>query len=307
MVFIPAYLKLLKDAELQKRVDRAAVSLSNCSLCGHACKVDRLNDERGVCRTGSAALISSYGPHHGEENPLRGRYGSGTIFFSRCNLNCQYCQNHDISQTNSGREITPAALAEIMLELQDAGCHNINLVSPTHVIPPVLSAILIGAKKGLCLPIVYNTGGFDSLEALQLLNGIIDIYMPDMKYTKAEYGLRYSKAKNYPEVNQRAVREMHRQVGNLILDKEAIALRGLLVRHLVLPNNLSGSKEIIRFLSENISKNTYLNIMDQYRPCFQAGAYPELNRPITRNEYTSVLLAAHEAGMSNLDQRLRFI
>jgi putative pyruvate formate lyase activating enzyme len=277
--------------------------LSNCDNCGWECHVDRDSDKLGVCRTGLLARVSSYSPHMGEEHPLRGWRGSGTIFFTRCNLRCQFCQNHDISQTNNGKETQPDALASIMLELQSCGCHNINLVSPSHVAPQILTAVWIAAQKGLHLPLVYNTGGYDSLRLLQLLDGIIDIYMPDMKYANANIGLRYSKIRNYPRVNQAGVREMHRQVGDLQIDEQGIATRGLLVRHLILPHNVAGTGEIVRFLATEISRDTYLNLMDQYHPCFNARLYPQLTRSITPQEYQHAVDLAHEAGLYRLDER----
>jgi putative pyruvate formate lyase activating enzyme len=256
-----------------------------------------------VCRTGIRAKVSSYGPHLGEEDPLRGWRGSGTIFFSRCNLRCQFCQNHDISQTDMGNEVEPEELAAMMLELQSQGCHNINFVSPTHVVPQIMAAVLVAAQAGLRLPLVYNTGGYDSPSSLNLLDGVIDIYMPDMKYASAQISRHYSKARNYPVINQSAVLEMHRQVGDLQVDKHGLATRGLLVRHLVLPNNLSGTDKIVRFLAEEISANTYLNLMDQYRPAYKAHNHPKLNRRITRQEYRTAVQWAQEAGLQRLDDR----
>jgi putative pyruvate formate lyase activating enzyme len=305
--FEPAYLKLLRSGELKQRVAKAYEHLSICDVCAWKCPVDRRAGKLGVCRTGERAKVSSYGPHLGEEDPLRGWRGSGTIFFTRCNLHCQFCQNHDISQTDAGYEVEPEDLANIMLELQEQGCHNINLVSPSHVAPQIMAAVLLAAEAGLRLPLVYNTGGYDSLEMLRLLDGIIDIYMPDMKYADAEIARRYSKVRNYPEVNRAAVREMHRQVGDLQIDENGLARRGLLVRHLILPNNLAGTAEVLQFLAEEISPNTYLNLMDQYRPAYKAYQYPELNRPITKQEYQEALRMAHERGLYRLDQRRRLI
>ena len=303
--YLPAYTKLLSSGELQNRVTQAYKNMERCNLCAWECGVNRLQGKRGVCRTGDLALISSFGAHLGEENPLRGWRGSGTIFFTRCNLHCQYCQNHDISQTDMGSEVTPERLAMIMLELQEAGCHNINFVSPSHVVPQILAGVLTAAESGLRLPLVYNTGGFDSITALQLLDGVIDIYMPDMKYASASIGLRYSKIRNYPQVNQAAVKEMHRQVGDLQLDGQGLAQRGLLVRHLVLPNNLAGTHAIVDFLAQQISTDTYLNLMDQYHPEFHAAQFPMLNRTITRSEYQDALHMAADAGLHRLDQALR--
>jgi putative pyruvate formate lyase activating enzyme len=299
----PAYRNLLEKDRLAERVTAAYQHLSICDVCAWECPVDRHAGELGVCRTGILAKVSSYGPHFGEENPLSGTRGSGTIFFTRCNLRCQYCQNHDISQTDRGDEVEPEIIARMMLELQDRGCHNINFVSPSHVVPQILAAVLIAARAGLRIPLVYNTGGYDSMAMLKLLDGVIDIYMPDMKYSDEGIAHHYSRIHNYPQVNQQAVREMHRQVGDLALDDHGIAFRGLLVRHLVLPNNLAGTSEIIRFLSQEISQRTYLNIMDQYRPAYKAHNYPELNQRISTQEYQAAVKAASSAGLTNLDQK----
>lgn len=298
----PAYLSLLHSGELQRRVVAASEHLAACDVCARVCRVNRLAGERGICRTGERARVSSYGPHLGEENPLRGWRGSGTIFFTRCNLHCQYCQNWDISQTDAGEEVEAEELAAIMLELQSYGCHNINLVSPSHVVPQILAALLVAARAGLLLPLVYNTGGYDSLEMLRLLDGVVDIYMPDMKYGDSAIARRYSLVRDYVKVNQAAVREMHRQVGDLQLDERGLALRGLLVRHLVLPNQLAGTAQVVRFLAEEISKDTYLNLMDQYRPEYLASRYPPLNRRITPQEYQHALALAQKAGLHRFDK-----
>ena len=305
--FEPAYLSLLKSGELEGRVSRAYQHLSICNVCAWECPVDRRSGRLGVCRTGLRAKVSSYGAHLGEEDPLRGWRGSGTIFFTRCNLRCQYCQNHDISQTDVGDEVEPEELAAIMLELQVAGCHNINFVSPSHVVPQIMAGVYIAAQAGLRLPLVYNTGGYDSLAMLHLLDGVIDIYMPDMKYGDAQVARQYSKIRNYPLVNQAALRAMHRQVGDLQIDQRGVAQRGLLVRHLVLPNGLAGTAEIVRFLAEVISPNTYLNLMDQYRPDYRAHLIPELNRCLTGQEYAQAVEMAHAAGLHGLDERKHFI
>ncbi|MEZ0396890.1 MAG: radical SAM protein [Anaerolineales bacterium] len=308
MTFEPAYLRLFHSGELEKRAAEALARLACCDLCAWECKVDRTRPggKQGVCRTGIRARVSSYNPHHGEEDPLRGWRGSGTIFFTRCNLHCQYCQNFDISQSDAGVEVEPEDLAAIMLELQAVGCHNINFVSPSHVVAQILAALVIAVRQGLRLPLVYNTGGYDSLAALRLLDGVIDIYMPDMKYADARTALYLSKAKDYPAVNQRAVREMHRQVGDLQMDENGIARRGLLVRHLVLPNGLAGTQEVVRFLATEISADTYLNLMDQYRPAYRARQFPELSRGITAEEYRAALQAARQAGLRRLDRRQGF-
>jgi len=294
-VIEPAYLELLRSGELRERVAQAYEHLSICDVCARNCNVDRRDGQVGVCRTGDRAKVSSYGPHLGEEDPLRGWRGSGTIFFTRCNLKCQFCQNHDISQSDAGYEVEPEQLASIMLELQ--------VVSPSHVVPQIMAAVLIAAEAGLRLPLVYNTGGFDSMAMLKLLVGVVDIYMPDMKYGDAEIARRYSKVANYPQVNQTAVREMHRQVGDLKINEMGLAQRGLLVRHLVLPENLAGTDQIVKFLATEISPATYLNLMDQYRPAYKAHHFPELNRRITRKEYQAAVRMAQDAGLKRLDER----
>jgi putative pyruvate formate lyase activating enzyme len=300
--YTPSYLKLLESDILDRRAEEAHALLWACHGCANHCGVDRLRGELGACRTGPGIPIASYGAHHGEEDVLRGWNGSGTVFFARCNLQCLYCQNYDISQPDAWPESSPEALAGVMLELQRRGCHNINLVSPSHIVPQIIEAVAIAAKKGLNLPLVYNTGGYDSMEALKLLDGIIDIYMPDMKYASEKNGRKYSGVADYPRVNQAAVKTMHAQVGDLVLDENGLAVRGLLVRHLVLPNGIAGSREIIRFLAEEISKATWLNIMDQYYPAYRASEFPELTRRITPQEYEEVVKMAKEAGLRRLDK-----
>jgi putative pyruvate formate lyase activating enzyme len=298
----PAYLASAESGALAHRVESAYRRMAACDICPHRCGVNRLIDERGTCRTGERALVASAGPHLGEERPLVGRHGSGTIFFSWCSLRCCYCQNASISQGGEGRPVTPDALGEAMLALQRRGCHNINLVTPTHVVPQILAATQIAAARGLHVPLVYNTGGYDSLETLALLDGVVDIYMPDMKYADPEVGERYSRVRDYPAVNQTAVREMYRQVGDLQLDERGIARRGLLVRHLVLPGGLAGTGEVVRFLA-GLSRNTYLNVMSQYRPCYEAHNLPPLDRPLTVAEYGEAVRLALDAGLERLDRR----
>ena len=300
--YTPPYIALHENGELQHRVVQAYELLSACRLCVWECRVDRRAGKLGICRTGERARLASYGPHLGEEDPLRGWHGSGTIFFAQCNLRCQYCQNADISQNDAGTEVEPEDLAAAMLDLQAAGCHNINFVSPSHVVPQILAAVQIATIAGLRLPLVYNTGGYDALETLRLLDGVIDIYMPDMKYASAQIARHYSKVREYPRANQDAVREMHRQVGDLQLDEHGIARRGLLVRHLVLPNNLAGTQDVVRFLAQEISPDTYLNLMDQYRPSYNARLFPKLNRRIKPEEYQEALQAAQEAGLHRFDK-----
>jgi putative pyruvate formate lyase activating enzyme len=298
--FEPAYFQLARTGELGHRVEQAYLHLASCDLCAQECHVDR-HTEKGVCRTGIRAVVSSHGPHHGEEAPLSGSRGSGTIFFTWCNLKCQFCQNYEISQLGEGREVEPEEIAAMMLELQAMGCHNINFVSPSHVVAQILAAVAIAAQAGLRLPLVYNTGGYDSLAALQLLDGVMDIYMPDMKYADARLALRLSKARNYPEVNRAAVQEMHRQVGDLVMDERGIARRGLLVRHLVMPGGLVGTPEVARFLAEEISRDTYINVMAQYHPCYKAREHPPLDRRITPEEYAEAVAVCRAAGLHRLD------
>jgi putative pyruvate formate lyase activating enzyme len=298
----PAYLELLRSGELAERARRAYERLSDCDLCGRECHVDR-REQTGSCRTGMEAIVASFGPHHGEENPLRGWRGSGTIFFSWCNLRCQFCQNDDISQKGYGQAVSSERLAAMMLELQAQGCHNINFVSPSHVVAQILAATLLAAQAGLRLPLVYNTGGYDSPAALALLDGVVDIYMPDIKYADEQIARKYSKIPNYPAVNQAAVKEMHRQVGDLDLDEKGVARRGLLVRHLVMPNDLAGTAQIARFLAQEISTDTYINVMGQYRPCHKAHQYPDLNRMPTRQELQDARQAVLDAGLHRLDER----
>jgi putative pyruvate formate lyase activating enzyme len=303
-VFEPAYLKLLRSGALAERTRLAGLHLKDCDLCARYCHINRKKTLRGaVCRTGEKAVVCSYGPHHGEEDCLRGWRGSGTIFFSWCNLRCVYCQNYDISWQGQGREVTDEELATVMLALQVEGCHNINFVSPSHVVAQILGAIAIAAERGLHLPLVYNSGGYDSLEALRLLEGVIDIYMPDAKYGDSEPARSYSHVRDYAAFNQAALKEMHRQVGDLRFNKDGLAQRGLLVRHLILPNDIAGSAQVFRFLAEELSPDTYVNVMDQYRPCFRAGKSPGLDRPLSRSEYEEALKSARRAGLRRLDQK----
>jgi putative pyruvate formate lyase activating enzyme len=300
----PAYLRLLQSGELARRAEQAYRQLENCDLCARYCHVNRRQTIEGaVCRTGERAVVASYGAHHGEEAPIRGSRGSGTIFFSWCNLRCVFCQNWDISQKGIGRETEPAGLADMMLDLQRQGCHNINFVSPSHVVAQILAAVHDAAKRGLHLPLVYNTGGYDSAEALALLDGVVDIYMPDMKYGDSGLARKYSKVRNYVEANRAAVKEMHRQVGDLVFDENGIAVRGLLVRHLVMPQGIAGTQQVLEFIANEISRNTYLNLMDQYRPCYRTDEYPEIDRPTTAEEYRDALDAAARLGLDRLDQR----
>ena len=293
----------LSRTELWERVRRAEEMLKECTLCPRNCRVDRTSGEVGFCKTKDRPLVSSWGPHFGEERPLVGRFGSGTIFFSRCNLGCVFCQNWTISHAGEGDEISVESMARVMMDLQAMGCHNINLVTPTHQMPMILHSLALAAGSGLTVPIVYNCGGYESMEALTILDGIIDIYMPDFKYTDPEMSLRYSQAKDYPQAAKAAIREMHRQVGDLEIDERGIALHGLLIRHLVLPEGIAGTQEVVKFIAEEVSKKTYLNLMDQYYPCYKASEHPPLTRRITGREYAEAIRMALDAGLKRLDRR----
>jgi putative pyruvate formate lyase activating enzyme len=297
-----AYLELYHSGKLAERVEAARALLKNCRLCPRRCGINRLVNEKGQCYTGKLAVISSYGPHFGEEAPLVGTCGSGTIFFTNCNLKCLFCQNYSISQLGDGNEITKEELAKIMVTLQDKGCHNINLVSPTHVVPQILEALEIAINLGLRLPLVYNSGGYDASETLEILDGIVDIYMPDMKYDDEKTAEELSGIKNYPSINRAALKEMYRQVGDLRLNEDGIAVRGLLIRHLVLPNELAGTKEIMKFIAEEISPNSYVNVMSQYHPCYKAFSIRQLNRPLSKQEFLEAVNAAARTGLNRLDR-----
>ena len=297
-----AYLELYHRGKLKERIEAAKSLLQSCQVCPRHCGINRLQDEVGKCRTPRQAMVSSYGPHFSEEAPLVGRHGSGTIFFANCSLRCLFCQNYSISQLGEGEMVSKEELAHMMLYLQAKGCHNINLVSPTHVVPQILEALKIAVEQGLDLPLVYNTGGYDSVETLKLLDGIVDIYMPDMKYSDEKIAQELSGIKNYPQVNKAAVKEMYQQVGDLQINEEGIAQRGLLLRHLVLPHSLAGTEGIVNFVSKEISPNTYINIMAQYRPCYKAHDIPSLARPISTAEFQEAVKLAHQAGLSRLDR-----
>ena len=304
-MFEAAYVELERSGELEARVDAAYRRLQACDLCPRRCGVDR-RERAGACHTLTEAVVASAGAHFGEESCLVGRGGSGTIFFSWCNLSCRYCQNASISQQGEGHPLSPQQLAALMLDLQRQGCHNVNLVSPSHVVPQILAATQIAARAGLRLPLVYNAGGYDSLETLALLDGVVDIYMPDCKYADAEVGARYSGVPDYPAVNQAAVREMHRQVGDLAIEADlaievggvrpGLARRGLLVRHLVLPEGLAGTAGVVRFLAD-LSPHTAVNVMGQYRPCHEAYSLPPLDRRVTRAEVRAAQEMAQDAGL----------
>ena len=300
--FRAAYLKLVESGEVARRAELLKEMLGSCTLCPRQCRADRSAGELGWCGAGADVFISSYGRHLGEESVLVGRYGSGTIFFAGCTLGCVFCQNYDISQLRHGYHISQSELADIMIELQEQGCHNVNFVSPTHQVAQIVEAVEIAAKRGLCVPLVYNTGGYDSVESLAFLDGIVDIYMPDMKYGDNGPGSVYSGAPDYWDRCREAVKEMHRQVGDLDVRKGtfAIAVRGLLVRHLVLPNGLAGTASVARFLADEVSRKTFINVMPQYRPAYDARRYPELTREITPDEYEEAVGSVREAGLRNI-------
>ena len=297
----PAYLELHQTGELRRRAKTAEQLLEPCHVCPRECLAQRLQGKKGVCGVADQAMVSSYGPHFGEERPLVGVGGSGTIFLTHCNLCCVFCQNAEISQGDEGQIVSAKDLAQMMLDLQRMGCHNINFVTPTHQVAQILRALPMAVEGGLEVPLVYNCGGYESLETLRILDGIFDIYMPDFKYGDAEMAKRYSQVESYPEVAKAAFREMHRQVGDLTLDRRGIARRGLLVRHLILPNGLAGTGEVVRFLAE-LSEDTYVNIMDQYRPCYRAHEYPPLARRPTRAEIEEAQQLARAAGLHRLDE-----
>jgi putative pyruvate formate lyase activating enzyme len=298
----PSYLDLLAAGELSERAEQASTLLSPCTVCPRICGVDRTEDERGYCRGGCLPAVSSYGPHFGEEPPLVGTHGSGTIFFTGCNMRCVFCQNYDISQVRHGTEVSSDQLAGMMIRLQDRQCHNINLVSPTHFVPQILEAVWIAAKKGLHIPLVYNTSTYDSVETLRILDGVVDIYMPDAKYGSDATSQVLSDAPGYPAFMEDAIVEMQRQVGDLVV-YDGVAERGLIIRHLVLPGDLAGSDLVMKFIGERISKEAYVNIMDQYRPCGRiieetGNPYHELlMRAITEEEYRYATGSARKYGL----------
>lgn len=287
----------LSEQQLAERAERALERLESCDICPRNCGVNRIEDELGFCRTGRHALVSSYGPHFGEEPPLVGTHGSGTIFFAGCNLGCIFCQNYDISHLLQGGPATAGQLADVMLELQSRGCHNINFVSPSHVVAQILEALRIAYERGLKVPLVYNCGGYDSLETLRLLDGVVDIYMPDAKYAGEKIAMELSRAPGYPDIMKAALKEMHRQVGDLELDNRGIAVRGMLIRHLVLPNGLAGTQEIMRFIARELSTDSYVNVMAQYHPVYKAYEHSLLNRSITRIEYLEAREMASAEGL----------
>lgn len=308
MLFQPVYLSLPRGT-LAARAERAVASLEDCRACPRDCRVNRLENKWSACKTGRYALVSSHFAHFGEEDCLRGWRGSGTIFFSHCNLRCVFCQNYDISQAISARAaphgVPPEAIAAMMMDLQQQGCHNINFVTPEHVVPQVLEAVAVAVDLGLQLPIVYNTSAYDSLESIRLMDGIVDIYMPDFKYWSAERSERYLKARDYPDAARAAIRDMHRQVGPLVLSADGIATGGLLIRHLVMPGALDETRAILTWIAETLGPATYVNLMDQYRPAGKVNGdrYPEIDQPLTSPEFAEAQAIARELGLRRLDRR----
>jgi putative pyruvate formate lyase activating enzyme len=299
----PAYLQFEEEGRFDERIDQAYAMLERCRLCPRHCGVNRLAGETGVCRTAERAVVFSAQPHFGEELPLVGDYGSGTIFFSNCNLRCVFCQNWPIAHEGRGQPLDVEDLADVMLRLQRIGCHNVNLVTPTHVMPQILQATRLAAQNGLRIPLCYNTGGYDALEAIELLDGVVDIYLPDLKFMDADEAERYMGAPDYPETAMAAIEEMHRQVGELVTDARDIAVRGLMVRHLVMPNHVANTRAFVQWVAESLTPSTYVNIMSQYRVEHRAFEHPDIARAITTQEYLEAMDWAAEAGLSNLDAR----
>ena len=289
MVFIPSYIPLYEKGELSRRIESLKEYLRECRLCPRECRVDRLNGETGYCKAGADVLVSSAFPHFGEESPLVGNQGSGTIFLTHCNLRCVFCQNYDISHQGAGDRFAPSDMAAAMVKLQKSGCHNINFVTPTHYAPQIVASLAKAIQVGLHLPIVYNCSGYESVEVIRLLDGIVDIYMPDAKFMEEEYSGKFCNAPDYPSVLKEVLKEMHRQVGDLTVNSRGIAERGLLIRHLVMPGGTASSGEVLKFIAEQISPHSYVNIMDQYRPEYRAHEYPEIDRRVSHKEYLEAI------------------
>ena len=302
--WVPAYARLEGEGKLAQRIEEAYSIFEQCALCPRRCGVNRLKGEKGFCRAPANLVIYSAQPHYGEELSLVGNHGSGTIFFSNCNLRCIFCQNWPIAHEGKGKRLQDEDLAEMMLKLQKLGCHNINLVTPTHVMPNILNATRIALKKGLRIPLVYNTSGYERREIVRMLDGIVDIYLPDMKYMDPHQAAQYSSgAADYPEVTKGAVVEMHHQVGIHQVDKRGVALRGLMIRHLVMPDRVAGTERFVQWVAANLPKNTYVNIMAQYRVEYKAYDYPEIARGITVQEFLEAINWAEKYGLTNLDPK----
>lgn len=296
---LPRYIEAYKTGVLQEKARIAGRMLEECFICPRKCGVDRSNNTRGYCRTGSLAVVCSSFAHNGEEPPVSGSQGSGTIFFSRCNMACVYCQNHSFSQEEEGREVGIEELSKIMLDLENAGCHNINFVTPTHVMPQILQSLFLAVKKGLSIPLVYNTSGYELPQTIKFLDGIIDVYLTDMRYAENSLSIQFSDAPNYVENNKESVKEMFRQVGNVEIDKNGVIIKGLIIRHLVLPENISSSEKILTFIADELSKETYISLMSQYFPAYKAPKIPPLNRRILFEEYEKVKKILQRLGLEN--------
>lgn len=295
----PSYLQAYADGSLEKLKRETFALLENCSICPRKCKVNRLKNQLGYCKSGLNPKIYSYLAHQGEEPPISGTRGSGTIFFSNCNMSCVYCQNYEFSQLGAGNETSLDELAQIMLQMQAKGCHNINLVTPTHTMPQIISALALAIPKGLNIPLVYNTSGYELREIIALLEGIVDIYLPDMRYANSEMAVKYSQAPDYPKFNQSAVKEMHRQTGIAQINQAGLIEKGMIIRHLVLPENISGTDSTMKFISEEISSETYISLMSQYMPLYKSNRFTEISRRITRQEYAHVQATMEEYGLHN--------
>lgn len=295
----PVYLKSFADSGLNKKIEQVYEFLESCVICPRKCRVNRIKNEKGFCRVGLNPVVCSYMPHHGEEPPISGTKGSGAIFFSFCNLKCAYCQNYQFSQEGEGEEVTLEKLGNLMLYLQGMGCHNINLVTPTHVMPQILKALHIAIKKGLKIPLVYNTSGYELPEIIKMLDGIVDIYLVDMRYADDKNSLKYSQAPDYPDFNKESVKEMHRQVGDGEFDENGIIKRGMVIRQLVLPNRICGTEKIMQFISRELSQKVYISLMSQYQPYYQAHKYPEISRRISKKEYEEAVSYLSKYGLEN--------
>ena len=295
----PVYLRTYQTGRLNQLIEETFKLLESCCICPRRCKVNRLKNEKGFCKTGFQPKVCSFMPHHGEEPPISGEHGSGTIFFSHCNMACVYCQNYEFSQSGQGREVGFEELAKFMIDLQDMGCHNINLVTPTHVMPQILEAIGIAIPQGLKIPIVYNSGGYELPDIIKMLDGIVDIYLPDTRYADNDMAMQYSSAPDYPKYNQGALKEMHRQVGIANIDNQGIIKRGLIIRHLVLPNNICATEKIMKFIAQELSPDTYISLMSQYRPCHKVSQFKDICRRITYEEYEYAKQAMQEQGLNN--------
>lgn len=295
----PSYLESYQNGNLKKVAHKTFKMLESCQICPRRCKANRLKNEKGFCKTGLKPMVCTFLPHHGEEPPISGVNGSGAIFFSYCNMACVYCQNYEFSQLGQGKEVDFEELADIMLKLQKTGCHNINLVTPTHIMPQILKALELAIPKGLRIPLVYNTGGYELPEIIEMLEGIIDIYLPDMRYADSDKAVKFSLATDYPKYNQESVKEMHRQAGIADIDSAGIIKRGLIIRHLVLPNNISGTEKTMKFIAKELSTETYISLMSQYLPYHKAKGFKEIARRLHSQEYAQAKQIMGNFGLYN--------